>query len=164
MDRLGHFKGQIEKKRYQTGSPEATIAFGEALGRSLPRGAAVSLEGGLGAGKTCMVKGIVRGAGIKSEVLSPTFILLEEYRGDPPVFHYDLYRLEDLDEVEKIGLFDSVDGRNIVIVEWGDRLPAGALEFDVRIRITITGKDSREILVEAPANLMPRLDGEGADG
>jgi tRNA threonylcarbamoyladenosine biosynthesis protein TsaE len=97
-------------------------------------------------------------------VLSPTFILIEEYKGDPPVYHYDLYRLEDIDEVEKIGLFDAVDGRNIVIVEWGDKLPEGALDFDARIRITLTGEDSREIAVTAPLDLLERLEDEGVDG
>jgi tRNA threonylcarbamoyladenosine biosynthesis protein TsaE len=144
----------------RTGSPAETIALGRRLGRILPAGATLSLEGGLGAGKTALVKGIAAGLGIGAEVLSPTFILVEEYRGgEIPLLHYDLYRLEELGEVEKIGMFDAVDGRNIVVVEWGDRLPEGTMEFDLTISIGMTGGEERKIEVRASSGIIDALDG-----
>ncbi len=143
-----------------TGSPEETIALGRRLGGILPLGTTLSLEGGLGAGKTALVKGIALGLGISAEVLSPTFILVEEYRGgEAPLFHYDLYRLEELGEVERIGMFDAVDGRNMIVVEWGDRLPEGTMEFDVTISIRITGGDERHIEIAAPSAVIDALEG-----
>lgn len=148
-----------------TGSQDETSALGRRLGEILPFGTTLSLEGGLGAGKTALVKGIALGLGIEAEVLSPTFILVEEYRGGAaPLLHYDLYRLEELGEVERIGMFDAVDGRNIVVVEWGDRLPEGTLAFDVRISIRITGGEERDIEILAPSEIVDALRGweEGA--
>jgi tRNA threonylcarbamoyladenosine biosynthesis protein TsaE len=136
------------------------MALGKRLGRILPPGTTLSLEGGLGAGKTALVKGIALGLGIEAEVLSPTFILVEEYRGgEAALLHYDLYRLEELGEVERIGMFDAVDGRNIVVVEWGDRLPAGTMEFDVTISIRISGSEKRDIEISAPAGIIDALTG-----
>lgn len=148
-----------------TFSPDETVALGRRLGEILPPGTTISLEGGLGAGKTALVKGIAIGLGIEAEVLSPTFILVEEYRGgEVPFFHYDLYRLEELGEVERIGMFDAVDGRNIIVVEWGDRLPEEAMEFDVTISIRITGGKERAVDILAPSEIVDALEGwkEGA--
>ena len=142
-----------------TSSPGETAKLGRMIGRTVPAGTAISLEGGLGAGKTVLVKGIAEGLGIEAEVLSPTFILVEEYRGgELPLLHYDLYRLEELGEVERIGMFDAVDGNNIVVVEWGDRLPEGTMRFDMRISIKITGGDGRYIEVLGPAAVVERLE------
>ncbi|HMA75731.1 MAG TPA: tRNA (adenosine(37)-N6)-threonylcarbamoyltransferase complex ATPase subunit type 1 TsaE, partial [Candidatus Krumholzibacteriaceae bacterium] len=117
----------------------------------------VSLEGGLGAGKTLFAGGICEGLGIKEEVLSPTFILLEEYKGLFPVFHFDLYRLERIEDVRKLGLFDATGGRNVILVEWGDRLPEGVLEFDIHVDIKIIKGDERRIGFKAPNNLIRKL-------
>lgn len=138
-------------------SPADTETTGAELAAEAGRGAVISLEGGLGAGKTCFVKGMAEGLGIQAEVLSPTFILVEEYRGPVTLLHYDLYRLEELGEVERLGFYDAIDGENVVVVEWGDRLPTAEEVFDVRVRITITGPDRREIAVEAGAGLVEGL-------
>ena len=153
MDRAG-LHGRMEKRTLAVDSPGDMISLGRRFGQIVPAGSVVSLEGGLGSGKTFFVKGACEGLGIEEEVLSPTFILVEEYAGTFPVFHFDLYRLEDIDEVEKTGLFDAVDGRNVVLVEWGDRLPEGSLDFDIRINIAITGEMSRRITVEGPEELI----------
>jgi tRNA threonylcarbamoyladenosine biosynthesis protein TsaE len=141
-----------------SGDPERTIAIGRILGGLLPRGAVVSLEGGLGAGKTLIAKGICAGLGVPDEVTSPSFVLAEEYAGVVPVLHYDLYRLDCVDDVERIGLFDAVDGRSVVIVEWGDRLDPDLLEPDVRIVLEIAGERSRTIRIEAARSLIDRLE------
>ncbi len=159
MERLKKSNGEMAVAIFQTADEEITRALGESFGLSVSPGTAVSLEGGLGAGKTCFVKGVARGLGIDSEVLSPTFILVEEYRGEIPLFHFDLYRLEKLEEVEKIGFYDAIDGRNIVLVEWGDRLPGAEDIFDVRVHIEILSGSERNIEVSGPTDLLDRMQG-----
>ncbi len=157
VNRLEDPGDKIASRVIESISPEQTIETGTRLGRLVPAGSVISLEGGLGAGKTVMAKGICRGLGVADEVLSPSFILVEEYKGEVPVFHFDLYRLEELREVEDAGLYDAVNGRNIVIVEWGDRLPEGSLDFDIRIRMKITGEKIRWIEIESTENLIKRI-------
>jgi tRNA threonylcarbamoyladenosine biosynthesis protein TsaE len=141
-------RGDARSRVILSASSGETRSLGRHIGRILPAGSTISLEGGLGAGKTVLVKGIALGLGIEAEVLSPTFILVEEYRGGRiPLLHFDLYRLDKLDEVERIGLFDAVDGRNVVIVEWGDRLPEGSMEFDLTVSIRIIGEEEREVRI-----------------
>ncbi len=157
MKRLVQHDGPPARKILKSDSPAATRAIGKRIGSLVPPGSALSLEGGLGAGKTLIAKGICEGLGVDQEVLSPSFILVEEYRGTLPVLHFDLYRLEKLDEIDGLGLYDAIDGRTIVIVEWGDRLPDGVLSFDVRIAMRITGKQDREIVIESSKCLIEEL-------
>ncbi len=112
-----------------------TQRFGAALGARIRRGACVCLTGPLGAGKTVLVSGLVRGLGAHDAVTSPTFILMESFAGRLPIVHIDLYRLEHEREVEDIGVFDLMDGDTVVLAEWGERSPAlhGAADLEVRI-------------------------------
>jgi tRNA threonylcarbamoyladenosine biosynthesis protein TsaE len=153
MERLQSMGGAAAWRSVMSDSPSRTRELGRLLGELLPAGAVISLEGGLGAGKTLIAKGICAGLGIDDEIVSPSFILVEEYHGVFPVLHFDLYRLEELGEVEKIGLFDAIDGQNVVIIEWGDRLPAGRVRFDVRLHLVIRGAGEREIRIMAPKPL-----------
>jgi tRNA threonylcarbamoyladenosine biosynthesis protein TsaE len=156
--RLDRFAGDRRRVSLASESPDRTLAAGRAIGSLLPPGAVLSLEGGLGAGKTLIAKGICAGLGVSDEVTSPSFVLAEEYAGAFPVLHFDLYRLESVDEVARIGLFDAIDGRNVIIVEWGDRLPAGSLDADVRIVMEITGDRSRRLAIEAPGGFLDELE------
>jgi tRNA threonylcarbamoyladenosine biosynthesis protein TsaE len=160
--RLSRFEGERRSVALASESPDRTLAIGREIGSLVPRGAVLSLEGGLGAGKTLIAKGICAGLGVSGEVLSPTFVLAEEYAGLFPVFHFDLYRLGSVDEVARVGLFDAIDDRNVVIVEWGDRLPPGTLDADVRIVLEITGDRSRRITVEGRGGFLDSLEGGGA--
>jgi tRNA threonylcarbamoyladenosine biosynthesis protein TsaE len=158
-DRLKGATGPVRTWTVRTRSPEETIALGRRLGAIIPLGCTISLEGGLGAGKTVMVKGIAAGIGIETEVLSPTFILVEEYRGgEALLLHYDLYRLDELGEVERIGLFDAVDGRSIIVVEWGDRLPQGTMAFDMTVSIRISGSLIRDVEISAAQQIEDALE------
>ncbi|MCX5753988.1 MAG: tRNA (adenosine(37)-N6)-threonylcarbamoyltransferase complex ATPase subunit type 1 TsaE [Candidatus Krumholzibacteria bacterium] len=157
--RLDRLEGERRSIAPASGSPDRTLAIGRGIGSLVPRGTVLSLEGGLGAGKTLIAKGVCAGLGVSGEVLSPSFVLAEEYAGVFPVFHFDLYRLESVDEVARVGLFDAIDGRNVVIVEWGDRLPAGSLDADVRILLEITGDRSRAITIEGPGGFLDALEG-----
>jgi len=157
--RLERFDGPRRSIVLSSDDPARTLEVGHLIGQLVPSGAVLSLEGGLGAGKTLIAKGICAGLGVSDEILSPSFILAEEYAGAFRVFHFDLYRLDRVDEVDGIGLFDAVDGRNIVIIEWGDRLPAGTLEADVRIVMKITGERTRTITIEAWGGFLAPLEG-----
>ncbi|MBE9183548.1 tRNA (adenosine(37)-N6)-threonylcarbamoyltransferase complex ATPase subunit type 1 TsaE [Microcoleus sp. LEGE 07076] len=106
---------------------EATRKFGLALGRSLPPGTTILLQGDLGAGKTTFVQGIAEGLGISDSIESPTFTLINEYfTGRVPLYHLDLYRLEP-EEAEALHLESYWDGLErdlgIVAIEWAERLP-----------------------------------------
>jgi len=162
LRRLERFEGLRRSVVFSSDAPERTLEIGCSIGELLPGGAVLSLEGGLGAGKTLMVKGICGGLGVSDEVLSPSFVLAEEYAGVFPVFHFDLYRLDSVDEVVRIGLFDAIDGLSVVIVEWGDRLPPGTLDADVRIVMEIAGERSRTITIEGRGSFIASLEGGAA--
>lgn len=99
-------------------------ALGAEIAAELQPGSVLALVGGLGAGKTRFVKGLARGAGYPGEVTSPTFALVHEYRGGRlPVFHFDLYRLKDADELLAIGWDEFFDEPGIVVAEWADLFP-----------------------------------------
>ncbi len=107
-----------------THSEEETAAVGRELASRLAGGAIVLLSGDLGAGKTAFVRGMADGLGVDpSEVSSPTFTLIQEYRGGRlPLYHVDLYRLRSI-EVEELGLDDERMGEGVTAIEWPDRLP-----------------------------------------
>ena len=95
------------------------LEFGERIARSLVPGSMVYLQGDLGAGKTTIVRGVLRGLGHTGPVTSPTYTLLESYQpGEMRIHHFDLYRLEDPEELEHIGIRDLLDGEAIALVEW----------------------------------------------
>jgi tRNA threonylcarbamoyladenosine biosynthesis protein TsaE len=134
---------------YRTASEEETIALGERLACDFAPGAVVLLIGNLGAGKTTLAKGIVKGLSAASpeEVASPTFTLIHEY-GDPPlVYHVDLYRLDDAAAVATLGLEELFDKPAVVLIEWGERFPDLMPPERVEIRLTALADDEREIAV-----------------
>ena len=112
------------EKFFKTTSPEATAGLGEALGRTLAgRNGLVYLTGDLGAGKTTLMQGIASGLGLDARVTSPTFALVNAYgRDEEAVYHMDLYRLEDMDELMEIGFEDFLADETLIFVEWPDLL------------------------------------------
>jgi tRNA threonylcarbamoyladenosine biosynthesis protein TsaE len=128
-------------------SPDETFRLGEKWGREAKPGSVIGLTGDLGAGKTQLVKGIARGLGIDSRILSPTFTLIHEYReGRLPLYHIDLYRLDDAQQVFAAGLeeyFLQNDG--VTVVEWAERYP---LRTSRRARIETSGETQRRIIYE----------------
>ena len=139
---------------FRTGSEEETIALGARLAKTFPAKAVVLLIGNLGAGKTTMAKGMVRGLGAAEpeDVSSPTFTLIHEYGTEGRVYHIDLYRLDEPREVASLGLDEIFDRDAVVLIEWGERFPQllPAERTEIRIR-TIAGDenagDEREIEV-----------------
>jgi tRNA threonylcarbamoyladenosine biosynthesis protein TsaE len=133
---------------YRTASEEETIALGERLARDLPTRQVVLLIGQLGAGKTTLAKGIVKGLGAASpdDVSSPTFTLVHEYGR---VYHIDLYRLDEPREVATLGLEDLFDREAVVLIEWGERFPQFLPAERTEIRISAASGDEREFEVRA---------------
>jgi len=127
-----------------------TQALAAAVGALLRPGDVVVLSGDLGAGKTTFVKGAARALGVEEPVTSPTFTIVQEYDGDVPVAHVDVYRLERLQELHDLGFEELLD-RHVVFVEWGDAvapvLPADRLE--VRIGLDAGDADARTVAIAA---------------
>ena len=139
---------------YRTASEEATIALGEQLAATLPSQRVVLLIGNLGAGKTTLAKGMVRGLGAAEaeDVSSPTFTLIHEYGTEGRVYHIDLYRLDEPRQVATLGLDEIFDRDAVVLIEWGERfpqlLPAERTEIRIRTIANDEGSnDEREIEV-----------------
>jgi tRNA threonylcarbamoyladenosine biosynthesis protein TsaE len=134
---------------YRTASEEETIALGERIAGELPRRAVVLLIGNLGAGKTTIAKGIVKGLGAAppEEVSSPTFTLIHEYGDRARVYHVDLYRLDDPRQVATLGLEELFDREAVVLIEWGERFPQlmPPARFEIRLRAADPQSDEREI-------------------
>ena len=126
---------------------EATAAAGEALGRDLRAGDVVALYGELGAGKTCFVQGLVRGLGVEGRATSPTFVLVNEYRGRLPVHHVDAYRTASLTELIDLGLLDLMGGDGVTLIEWADRAEPLLPARTVRVRIEGLGDEPRAITI-----------------
>ncbi|GGB41242.1 tRNA (adenosine(37)-N6)-threonylcarbamoyltransferase complex ATPase subunit type 1 TsaE [Virgibacillus dakarensis] len=134
----------MSEHKAETHSEQETIRLAERLALLLKPGDVITLEGDLGAGKTTFTKGVARGLGVKRNVNSPTFTIIKEYQGELPLYHMDVYRLEDSDE--DIGFSEYFNGEGISIVEWAafikEYLP------DNRLNIKITYLDEHVRLLE----------------
>lgn len=141
-ERRSHHAAFLSKSETQTEH------LGERMGRRIDRGVCICLVGTLGSGKSVLVRGICRGLGVDEAVISPTFILYEEYEARLPVIHNDLYRLEHEREIEELGVFERLDGRSVILVEWGDRSARFMEAADVVIRLAVVGESERRVEVE----------------
>jgi tRNA threonylcarbamoyladenosine biosynthesis protein TsaE len=144
---------------YISRSPGETAALGEQWGRDAQIGLVIGLSGDLGAGKTELVKGVARGLGISKRVHSPTFALVNIYKGGRlPLFHIDLYRLETPDQIIAAGLEEYLQPRGITVIEWIDRWfpdiqhPASSIQYPSILRVSIEELDvsTRRITYETP--------------
>ncbi|MEH6789634.1 MAG: tRNA (adenosine(37)-N6)-threonylcarbamoyltransferase complex ATPase subunit type 1 TsaE [Parasphingorhabdus sp.] len=126
---------------------QATLAIGRELGALLRAGDKVALSGTLGAGKTTLARGILEGLGYGGEVPSPTFAIVQQYEPPEtrlPVAHVDLYRIEEPEEIQELGLDDAlIDGA--MVVEWPDRMSDRFWTDALRITLEITGEGNRRL-------------------
>ena len=129
-------------------SPEETGALGERIARKLQPGSVVAISGGLGAGKTCLAKGIAKAAGIAGNITSPTYTILNEYPGEVPFFHIDAYRLGNDEDFEHTGAGECMDAGGITVIEWSDRIPRSIPENAIKIRMAISSRQERIIRIE----------------
>jgi len=126
-----------------------TLAAGRALARALRAGDVVLLRGDLGMGKTVFARGLAAGLGVDpGEVRSPTFTLVNPYRGRLPVYHIDLYRIEAPRDLDELGLEEVLGGEGVEIVEWPERLGPHHPARHVLVRIEDRGGSSRRITIE----------------
>ena len=132
----------MSEKSFRTCSRDETIALGERLGRLLAPGDVLVLTGDLGAGKTQLTKGIAQGMGVTADVTSPTFTIEMVYEGaEMPLYHFDLYRLDDSAQLEDTGIFDVLGADGVCVIEWGEQF---AEELgDARVDVFVTRLDDR---------------------
>jgi tRNA threonylcarbamoyladenosine biosynthesis protein TsaE len=134
---------------FESKSASETASWGAALAKDLKAGDVLLLSGELGAGKTCLVEGLAQGLGCTMEVGSPTFTLINEYRGGRlPLYHIDLYRLDPGPHITGLGLEEYFDGPGVCAVEWPERLGPWAPGGARRISLAHLGGDSRRITTE----------------
>jgi tRNA threonylcarbamoyladenosine biosynthesis protein TsaE len=135
---------------FRTRSEEETYDLGKKLSKELKPGDTISLEGDLGAGKTALTKGIAAGLGIEAYITSPTFTLVNTYEGKMILNHFDVYRIDDFEELQAIGWEDYFTGEEINVVEWGDKIQDILPSNTLRIRLERDGDDpdSRFISIE----------------
>ena len=145
-----------------------TCRLGEALAQILPAGTTVALIGTLGAGKTRLVQALAAACGVPPEtVVSPTFVLCQEYRGRRTLYHLDAYRLKDDDEFLQLGPEEYFDSDGITLIEWADRvidcLPPQRLEIHIEVvgdtkrqfRLVGVGRQLRQVFSDLAASLAP---------
>lgn len=131
--------------------------IGMALSRVVPSSCLIYLTGDLGAGKTTLARGFLRGLGHAGSVKSPTYTLIEPYEiGNRRCYHLDLYRLADPDEIEFLGLRDMLQDDAIMLVEWPEQGQGALPEPDLLIRIRYL-EDGRELVIEAETDSGARL-------
>ena len=128
-----------------TRAPDETRDVGAALAGLMGPGDVVSLTGDLGAGKTAFVQGAARALGVTEPVTSPTFVLVREYRGDVPIRHVDVYRLQRVQEVLDLGFEDLVDAGGVAFIEWGDVVEALLPDSHIRVELRAGDDDHRTI-------------------
>ncbi len=131
-------------------SESDTAALGAALARALPSGTTVALIGTLGAGKTRLVQAIAENLGIESGVVvSPTFVLAQEYAGSKMLYHFDAYRLKDDDEFLALGPDEYFESDGLTLIEWADRIQKCLPRRYVQVQIDVLEGDSRQFVISA---------------
>jgi tRNA threonylcarbamoyladenosine biosynthesis protein TsaE len=140
-----------------TRSPEETVKLGEKLARFLKSGTVIALKGTLGAGKTCLVKGIARGLGVTETVTSPTYTIIREYEGILPFYHIDAYRLSGDGEFESLGAEDLLYGEGVTAIEWSERIPLSIPQDAWTVELSLLEDGGRKIRIRTTS---PALNGK----
>ena len=138
-------------ERIETYSPEATQALGERLGQEAKAGQVYCLNGDLGVGKTVFTKGFARGLGIEEHITSPTFTIMNQYEGRLPLYHFDVYRIADEEEMAYTGCEEFFYGEGVCLVEWAEMItgliPKDAIWVTVEKDYTQENDDYRRITI-----------------
>ncbi len=132
-------------RQWITDSAEETEALGERLAAKLRGDEVIALFGGLGMGKTAFTRGLARGLGVADGVSSPTFALVNEYRGRFPVYHFDMYRVQSWDDLYSTGFFDFL-GNGVLVIEWSENIEGALPENALRVTIRRGGNDQQRII------------------
>jgi len=138
--------------------PEETLALGRRIAAGLKPGDIVCLLGQLGSGKTVLTKGIAKGLGLKdSMVSSPTFTFLNIYEGKTNLYHFDLYRIEKLRELEGLGMEEFLYGQGICVIEWAERLGSFLPENYLEVKIHHKNETTRELVLSTKGTCSDHL-------
>ena len=130
---------------FHTASADETVALAEKFAKSLRRGDVVAYRGDLGAGKTAFTRGLARGLHCTGEVCSPTFALVHEYPGEIPLYHFDMYRIADADDLYATGYDDYLESGGILAIEWSENVEDVLPEDAIIVSITAEGENARRI-------------------
>ena len=133
-------------KTFLSKTREQTEAFAEEYAKTLKGGDVVLLDGEMGAGKTVFAKGVAKGLGVEEEVTSPTYAYMNDYDGR--LFHYDCYRIESVEQAERLGLADYFDMGGICLIEWSQNIAPLLPKRVKRVQIIKKGENEREIVYE----------------
>ena len=146
---FGSFKGIFMKEEYLSKSVGDTVSFADRFSSSLSFGDCVALYGDLGTGKTHFVKGVAAGLGYTGEVTSPTFNIVNEYKGGRlDLYHFDMYRITGWDDLDSTGYFEYLESGGVVIAEWSENIENALPENAIRVRIERIDDNTRKITIE----------------
>jgi tRNA threonylcarbamoyladenosine biosynthesis protein TsaE len=128
-------------------SIEETVLAGEKLAKKLKKGDCVALVGDLGSGKTVLTKGIAKGLGVKNAryVNSPTFVIIKEYKGKMPLYHFDLYRLDHQTSFDEMNYDEYFYGDGVTVIEWADKIRELLPKKCIEVRLAVAGENRRKI-------------------
>ena len=138
--------------QFITNSPEETEQLGYSIGKSLNTNKTIALYGGLGMGKTALTRGIVKGLDSHDDVSSPTFALVNEYKGRFNIYHFDMYRVNTWEDLYSTGFFDYID-TGVLIIEWSENIENALPPDAIKIRITRTSDTERVFEAEGDLQL-----------
>lgn len=133
----------IVKSEYET------INLGEKLGKLLTAGDVIALDGGLAAGKTYFTKGIAKGLEISDTINSPTFTLISEYSGRLPLYHFDVYRLDGIEDFENLGAEELLYGNGVCVIEWSEKVATLLPKNTIYVKIDIGEDNIRKITIKS---------------
>ncbi|HRZ86231.1 MAG TPA: tRNA (adenosine(37)-N6)-threonylcarbamoyltransferase complex ATPase subunit type 1 TsaE [bacterium] len=139
----------VTHEQFLTKSEKETFKKAQEFGRTLERGDVVALNGELGSGKSVFTRGLLHSLGVRHKYLaSPTFTLINMYRGDVPVYHFDVYRFEDPRELDGLGYEEFFFGEGVTIVEWADKVAAYLPRKHIRVSLKVLSETGRLIVID----------------
>lgn len=134
-------------KEYRSFSENDTMRIAQEICSFIPPGTVVAFSGGMGMGKTAFVRGALKAYGNDSFVSSPTFSLVHDYGGNPNVYHFDMYRVTDLDDLYSTGFFDYLDDSSVLFIEWSENIISALPENTVFVDIS-QGDNAEERIIK----------------
>ena len=136
-------------KNFTSKSVAETVNFGKKLGRNLRGSDVIALCGELGSGKTVLTKGIALGLGVRAarDVNSPSYVILKEHKGRLPLYHFDIYRLNNVSQFSTVGYSEYFYGKGVSVIEWADKIIEVLPGDFLRIDLSVKGKNKRKISV-----------------
>lgn len=135
-------------KSYISDSPKKTEEIAENLAKELTGGEVIAFRGGLGMGKTCFTRGLARGLDYSGDVISPTFALINEYLGGRlPIYHYDMYRISNWDELYSSGFFEYIDEGGVIAAEWSENIENALPDNTIFVEFEYLDDTTRKITI-----------------